>query len=74
MEEAKNVITGSLEAIRISPDRLQLLEDGWFRDKYLTAYYGRNFDWSPESLEKYMPWKKVKIMPPKPDFSQAVLR
>jgi hypothetical protein len=48
----------SLEEIRLSPDRMEPLKDGWFRDKYLTVYYGRNFDWSPVPLEKHIFWKE----------------
>ena len=44
-----------MEELRISPDRMEKLEDGCFKDKYLSRHYGRDFIWSPKSQEKLIP-------------------
>ena len=48
----------TLAELRFSPDRMESLADGWFRDRFLTAYYGKNRDWSSESLERKLKWQE----------------
>ena len=48
---------GGFLGLMRSPDRFENLSDGWFRDRFLTACYGKKYDWSPEALEKYLVWQ-----------------
>jgi hypothetical protein len=46
-------------ALRTAPDRIIKLPDGWLRDKYLSILAGKNYDFSPEDLEKHIPWEEA---------------
>lgn len=46
-------------ALRTAPDRIVKLPDGWFRDKYLSALAGKNYDFAPVELEKFSSWDKA---------------
>lgn len=46
-------------ALRTAPDRIVKLPDGWFRDKYLSALTGKNYDFAPAELEKYSSWEEA---------------
>ena len=47
----------TLAELRFSQYRMEPLKDGWFRDRFLTTYYGKNREWSPEFLEKKLQWQ-----------------
>lgn len=44
--------------LMFSPKRIEKLSDGWFRDYFLSRIYGKDFNWSPASLEKHIPWEE----------------
>ena len=51
----RKVVAGSMEELRISPDRIEKLEDGRLRDKYLSKHYGIDYLWSSKAQEKPIP-------------------
>ena len=48
---------GNLFELMQSPNRIEKISDGWLRDHFLSKFYGKDYLWSPSSLEKYIPWK-----------------
>jgi hypothetical protein len=42
-----------------SLDRFEKMTGGWFKDKFLTKVYGKDFFWSSDSLEKHLNWKEA---------------
>lgn len=42
------------EAERTRLDRLERLQDGWFKDRFLTKLKGCDYFWSPDSIEKHI--------------------
>lgn len=45
-------------ALMNSPDRLEKVSDGWFKDHFLSRFFGKEYFWSPPSLEKHIIWKE----------------
>jgi len=45
-------------ALMNSPDRLEKVSDGWIRDHFLSRFFGKDYFWSPPSLEKHIAWKE----------------
>ncbi len=45
-------------ALMNSPDRLEKVSDGWFKDHFLSRFFGKEYFWSPPSLEKHITWKE----------------
>ncbi len=57
-ESAGLIIPGSgCFSLMRSQDRIEKLSDGWFKDRFLTEFYGKDFVWSPPSLEKHINWQ-----------------
>jgi len=48
--------SGTMAELRIAPDRLEKQADGWFKDRFLFAYYGRDYFWSSKAEEKHLDW------------------
>ena len=48
---------GGFLSLMHSSDRLEKLSDGWFRDRFLTMFYGKKLDWAPDNLEKHIKWQ-----------------
>lgn len=42
-----------------SPKRIEKLTDGWLLDHFLSRIYGKDFTWSPSSLDKHIPWREA---------------
>ena len=49
--------SGTMAELRVAPGRLEKQADGWFKDRFLSAYYGKDRFWSPKSEEKHIDWK-----------------
>ncbi len=54
----KRVIAAGSDLFTLMRDsnRLVKLPDEWFRDEFLSMFYGKKFDWAPENLEKHIQW------------------
>ena len=57
----KKIVTSEEDFLTLlrSPNRMEKLSDEWFRDRFLSMIYGKNFDWAPDSLEKRIPWQEA---------------
>ncbi|GEM_PF-4099481 len=51
---------GFLELLHNSA-RFKKLSDGWFRDHFLSRLYGKDFNWSPASLEEHITWQEAEL-------------
>ncbi len=52
-----NISAKDFIALRTSQDRFVKLDDGWFRDKYLSILAGKNYDWAPPAYEQHTSWQ-----------------
>ncbi|MFA4991496.1 MAG: DUF1566 domain-containing protein [Candidatus Omnitrophota bacterium] len=55
----KKIVTVGSDLFTLMRDsnRLVKLPDEWFRDEFLSMFYGKKFDWAPENLEKHIEWQ-----------------
>ena len=56
----KKIVTagGDFLALMHSPKRLEKRSDGWIKDHFLSKFYGKDFLWSPPSLERSITWQE----------------
>jgi len=56
---SKKIVTAGVSGrdLMLSPKRFYVLDDSWIRDEYLSHHWNKAFDWSPENLEKHIPWQ-----------------
>jgi hypothetical protein len=56
---SKKIVTAGVSGreLMLSSKRFYVLDDSWIRDEYLSYHWNKAFDWSPENLEKHIPWQ-----------------